>query len=301
MRTKISIILTLLIFFAMPVYSQNTIDKIENNIFGMTYANESEQKRIERLEKSIYGAIQSGNINSRLTKLSKDLSADEIGNEIEPSKYTEFEEEETADGTVDYPLINEFEKKVFNKEYKNKKLDVRLSELEKKVFNKTYPTESLNERTDRLKSAIQVNKQTKDMDEYMDYLTEMPKSYEEYFSTPYSNNYSKPMKFAEKEFEKELSAGDSAKVSKILNTLEKKILKKTYQHDNNEERLERLEENMFNTSFPQDKFETRLERLALAYQATKTSKKYDTNKLSQHMATAMQVGMFLLMILAMVL
>lgn len=299
MKTKTIIFFFLLV--GMPVFAQSNIDKLENNLFGMTYSNESEQKRIERLEKNIYGAIQNGNINNRLNKISKDLSADEMGNEIEPTKFTEFETEEVADNTVDYPLINEFERKIFNQEYKNKNLNARLSELEKKVFNKTYPNDSLNERTDRLKTAIHINKQTQNMNDYMDYLTEMPKSYQEYFSTPYSNNYSQQTNFAEKEFEKELSSGDRAKVSKILNTLEKKILKRTYQHDSNEERIERLEENMFSTSFPQDKMEARLERLALAYQATRTSKKYDTNKLSQHMATAMQVGMFLLMILAMVL
>lgn len=305
MKLKISILLMLFMFLAMPAFSQNIIDKLENNMFGMNYTNENEQKRIERLEKNIYGAIQNGNINSRLNKLSKDLSADEMGKEIEPTKFTEFENEEVADNTVDYPLINEFEKKIFNQEYKNKNLNVRLSELEKKVFNKTYPNDSLNERTERLKTAIHIKKQThNDMDDYMNALTEMPKSYQDYFSNPYPKNYddySQSTNFAEKEFEKELSSGDKAKIGKIINTLEKKILKKTYPNDNNMERLERLEENMFNTSFPQDKIEARLERLALAYQATRTSNKYDTNKLSQHMATAMQIGMFLLMILAMVL
>ncbi len=299
--------LLLIIFLSMPCFAQSysAIDKLENNMFGMTYSGEKDEKRIERLEKNIYGAIQSGNLNARLSNLSKDMSAEQIGQEIEPAKFTEFEEQE--DNTVDYPLINEFEKKVFNQEFKTKNLNNRITNLEKKVFNKTYQNEDFNTRTDRLKSAIQISSKPKEPEDFTEYMTEMPKSYQEYFSTPYSNNssdnfydYELP-KTVKQEYKNTMSQSDNQKVTKILNTLEKKILKRTYQNDNNEERLERLEENMFNTSFPQDKIEARLERLALAYQATKTSKKYDTNKFSQHMATAMQVGVFLLMILAMVL
>lgn len=273
----------LLFFLYMPVFAQSysTLDKIEESLFGMTYSGEGEKSRIERLEKNIYGNIQNGNLQTRLNTLSKDMSADLIGQEIEPTKYTEFEEQE--DNTVDYPIIDEIERQTFNKVYNNKKLEKRLSDLEQKIFKKTYSNDDLNTRTERLKIAVPTHY------DYTDNLNE----YNALNNFDFQN-------FNIKEKPEQIKTYDK-NVGKILTALEKKIFKKTYLNEDEETRTERLEERMFNTSFPQDNIEARLERLALAYQATKTSKKYDTNKLSQHMATAMQVGMFLLMILAMVL
>ena len=57
----------------------NTISKIENSIYGFDYSKDSTQKRVERLEKTIYGKANTGDINKRLTKLSGDISADVIG------------------------------------------------------------------------------------------------------------------------------------------------------------------------------------------------------------------------------
>lgn len=276
----------LLCFLYMPVFAQSysTLDKIEDSLFGMTYSGEGEKSRIERLEKNIYGKVQNGNLQTRFNTLSKDISADLIGQEIEPTKYTEFEEQE--DNTVEYPIIDEIERQTFNKVYKNKKLEKRLSDLEQKIFKKTYSNDDLNTRTERLKIAVPTHY---DYNQFGDNLNDYNAL----------NNFDF-QKFNIKEKTEQTKTYDK-NVGKILTALEKKILKKTYLNEDEETRTERLEENMFNTSFPNDNIEARLERLALAYQATKTSKKYDTNKLSQHMATAMQVGMFLLMILAMVL
>jgi hypothetical protein len=270
-------LITIVLCSCMPVLAQSysPIEKLENSLFGMTYPNDNEQKRIERLEKNIYGAIQTGNVNSRIEHLSKDLNVDLMGQEITPSKYTEFEEKE--DNSVDYPVINEIERQIFNKEFKNQKLEKRLSNIEQKVFNKVYTNEDLSTRTERLKSVIAVK-------------TNEPEDYE------VENTYN-TLSMAQPTIDKKYSSN----INKILNAMEKKIFKHTYSNESEDVRIERLEENMFNTSFPQDSIESRLERLALAYQATKTSKKYDTNKISQHVGTAMQVGMFLLMILAMVL
>ena len=66
-------------------------------------------------------------------------------------------------------------------------------------------------------------------------------------------------------------------------------------------RLSRLESTMFGTTFATDSENDRLRRISSAYKATKSASKYDSNKFSQNMATAMQIGTLLLMILACVL
>lgn len=279
---KKTIIFLIFLTLCMPAQAQSysAIDKMENTMFGMTYENENDKSRIERLEKNIYGEIKQGNINTRINNLSKDLHTDILEEETKPSLYTEFEntEEEIADSSVDYPLINDFEKKIFKKEFKNQDLKQRLLQLEQNVFNTTFPQDDLHTRTNRLKAAIQIEEKPIETQYYNESLSQITP--QEFSNTPEKYD---------------------ANVTKVLKTLEKKVLKKTYTNQDEETRLERLEEHIFNTSFPQDSIESRLQRLAFAYQATKSSQKYDTNKFSQHMSTAVQVGAFLLMILAMIL
>ena len=66
-------------------------------------------------------------------------------------------------------------------------------------------------------------------------------------------------------------------------------------------RLSRLENAMFGTEFSNDDNETRAQRISSAYRAQKSANKYDNNKFSQNMATAMQIGTILLMVLACIL
>ncbi len=48
---------------------KNTLSSLEKKIFNKTYENESTQNRIQRLEKSVLGANQSGNLTSRIETL----------------------------------------------------------------------------------------------------------------------------------------------------------------------------------------------------------------------------------------
>lgn len=86
-----------------------------------------------------------------------------------------------------------------------------------------------------------------------------------------------------------------------LAALEKKIFKHSFPNDTVPNRLTRLELKIFNSAFYEDDEQTRIDRIASAYQAQKTSHKYDSNKFQQHMSTAVEIGAILLMILAAVL
>ena len=86
-----------------------------------------------------------------------------------------------------------------------------------------------------------------------------------------------------------------------ITTVENSILKRSYQHDDTRNRLSRLENAMFGTQFSQDDDETRLNRISSAFRAQKSASKYDSNKFSQNMSTAIQIGSMLLMILACIL
>ena len=58
---------------------------------------------------------------------------------------------------------------------------------------------------------------------------------------------------------------------------------------------------MFGTEFSNEDAQTRIKRLNSANKAKKSKPKYDSQKFSQHMSTAMEIGAMILMILAMVL
>ena len=86
-----------------------------------------------------------------------------------------------------------------------------------------------------------------------------------------------------------------------ISTVEKKLLKQNYNQDTLENRLARIEEYMFGTVFDSDDNETRANRISSAYNAQKSSGKYDSNKFAQSMTTGVQIGMLILMVLACIL
>ena len=91
------------------------ISKIETEIFGFDYLNDELKTRVYRLEKAIYGKELSGDLNSRIKKISSDILADQIGQEIAPKEDSFLEEEQVADNNVNYPIVDEIEMKLFMK------------------------------------------------------------------------------------------------------------------------------------------------------------------------------------------
>ena len=65
--------------------------------------------------------------------------------------------------------------------------------------------------------------------------------------------------------------------------------------------LSQLEYETFGTEFSNEDTATRIKRLNSVSKAKKSTSKYDSNKFSQRMSTAMEIGAMILMILAMVL
>ena len=78
-------------------------------------------------------------------------------------------------------------------------------------------------------------------------------------------------------------------------------MKQNYNADTMDNRLARVEQYMFGTVFDSDDQQTRLDRISSAYNAQKSSGKYDSNKFAQNMTTGVQIGMLILMVLACIL
>lgn len=282
------------------------LTKMEKSLFGVDYTTQGDDARVKRIEEMVYGASSSNPMPQRINKLKADLAVDAIDQQIKP-KRDSFEEDQDsvvekipkADSNINYPIINELEKSVFNKEFKTIEVTQRLSNLEQNVFKKTY-NDDLNSRVDRLKMAVMPEKnfpadsgndESSNYDSQDDITGAASQASDDYLGIPnYNRNNSVKDDYR-----------GSASIDVPLAAIERKVLRKSFPDDTVSNRLSRLELNIFTSTFPDDDEQIRLDRIASAYQAKKTSKKYDGNKFAQHAAAAMQIGAIVLMILAAIL
>lgn len=267
-----------------------TLSKIENDIFGFDYPKDNSTNRVSRLEKTVYGKVSSGDINKRIKKLSGDISADVIGLEIEPVKDTFLAEENAKeDSNVSYPLVDEIEKNIFKKTYKNRDFHSRIVAIEKKLFGKIYDVDDYSTRMDRIKEKMNMgttiaSSTPKNDSFYGDgsyYNDDMINSMD--LSGTSRSRFGNP--FGQRNYtRKYANYGDNFEASKNL-----------------DDELAKMEYDTFGTEFSNESTHSRLKRLNSVNQAKKSSRKYDSQKFSQHMSTAMEIGAMILMILAMVL
>ena len=310
---KILLVFTILLAFNSAFAANSILDKIEKSIYGFTFTNESDLSRVNRIEEKVYGKVQIGNTDSRIAKLSKDLNAEQMGKEIEPKEdtfmneddYITYEKEPDSAKTMDYPAINELEKQVFKKEFKTQNIKTRLSNLEQKTFNKTYDNDDLSTRVDRLKAQIKPQSFISNgmhQQENSFYTKPIDKLAQNYHLDSYGDDFD----FDYDKYNNSRNYNDtntSTQSTKPLNLskIEKQIYHKKFDNEPTSARLTRIETSVFGTSFPNDSDSERMQRLSSAIQAQKSTSRYDSDKWNRNMATAFQIGTFILMVLACIL
>lgn len=299
------------------------ITPIENSFYGVDYAEEKDEIRLQRLEETVYGEAKSGDVKTRLNKLRQDISADLIGKEIEArpdtfaddspkttysDSYTDRQtpKEPTVykeDSSVSYPVVDTMEQIVFKKEYKNSDINNRLTKLEQEVYNQIYPSDDLYTRVDRLKKSLLIE-EDKYLANYQDVFSDDNPNYQEF--EDYQPNYHRDNGTRQdytgiggNSSRYDYTYNDNKTVS--LDDIEKSVLKRRYKNDDVDTRLSRIENKLFQTDFREDNNKTRLERITMAHNAQKASGGYRGAGLQEKMVTVMQIGMTVLMILAMVL
>ena len=278
------------------------LDNLENSLYGFTYTTSDDASRLSRIEESVYGQSKPNkSVNERIASLKKDMSADLIGQEITPKEDTFAEDEykyndkiaeekmPPAGANVDYPSVNELEQQIFKQQFKNQDLNSRLAKLEKEALGQTFETDAFSSRVERLQAKIKPESLMENKIAQDEGTIPLDKDYS-------LSGYEPP------EFDYDAYNTRNKKSEKVnLASVEKSIFKHSFNNENMNSRLARLESTMFGTTFDSDTQEDRLRRISSAYKAQKTASRYDSNKFSQNMATAMQIGTILLMILACVL
>lgn len=300
-KILLSIILANLLFAPCVFAASNTeiLNKIENSLFGFEYNGDDETTRVTRIEENVYGTASNGAINQRIAKLNKDLGAELYGQEIEPCEDTLAREEEqrevlsSQEANIDYPVINELEKSVFNKEFKNLGVKDRLAQLENKVFTKSYASDDLSTRVDRLREQVRPQGLEQSLANAVD-------TYHVSGYYPPAIDYDgMSIGGSSTSFNDDSFTFSGKKVN--LSTVENALYHQNFKNETMSNRLSRVEQSMFGENFADEDEKTRIGRISSAFNASKSAKKYDSNKFTQNMATAMQIGTMILMILACIL
>jgi hypothetical protein len=293
------ILIILLIFLMIPpanalVSTSDSITAIENSVFGYDYKNESEIKRLERLEQHLYGQKKSGDVLKRIQNIQNDtgFTSKEEKAFQKPSstaqktptmKNAQNQQNEMMnlkeDSSVEYPIVDKMEQEIFKTTYKNENIYNRLNRLEEKVFKKTS-NEDLNSRVNKLSTVVISSASKRREQDSFNYTDREMNNY-------YANSGMQQI--------------DNSNLPFELSVLEEELLKRTYANENTALRLNRIEQKLFNRNFPNDNDVMRLQRALVAYDAKKNSYKYDSNRRMQNMATMTQLSGILLMILAMIL
>lgn len=273
--------------FAASKTQNAEISKIENDIYGFDYINDELKNRVSRLEKSIYGKENTGDLTQRIKKLANDITADQIGLEIEPVEDTFKENEVIADNTVNYPIVDEIEMKVFNKTFKNRDFHTRIVTIERELFGKIYDVDDYSKRMDRIKAEVLPERLAREKVFGYDNTDESINSLD--LSGLNSNRFAGRMPYGQENYTRPYAnygdmAGGAYPVDDSLN-----------------QELAQLEYNTFGTEFSNEDTQTRIKRLNSVNKAQKSSSRYDNAKFQQRMSTAMEIGAMILMILAMVL
>lgn len=273
------------------------LSKMEKSIFNMTYDQQTDDIRLKRIEENIYGSTSTKPIEIRISRLSKDLSTNLIGHEIKPKRDSFLADDEIImekpNEDMNFSIVNNLEKKVFQHEFKALDIANRLSALEVQVFKKCYSTDDVSTRINRLQGAVFYNRILAEGDkiEPMPKLCKSPliieKAKEDKIN-PATNFSLKEQKM------------DSDSHIRLV-SLEKALFSKVFSKERNSDRLARLETSVFQSTFPEDDSETRLHRIEGAQDAQRSIKKYKDNKAYKQVTTAVEIGTIILLILPLLL
>jgi len=292
-KNFVFISILIILFFFVPIEAHGAIkpqvaeiSKIENEIFGFDYINDELKNRVTRLEKTIYGKESTGDLNYRIKKLATDITAEQIGLEIDPVEDT-FNEEVLADSSVNYPIVDEIEMKLFQKTYKNRDFHTRIVTIERELFGKIYDVEDYSKRMDRIKAEVMPERLAREKVFGYDNSNDVISSVD--LSGLNASRFSGRMPYGQENYTRPYANyGDYTGGASPLN-------------DNLDDELAQLEYSTFGTEFSNEDTPTRIKRLDSVNKAKKSSSRYDSAKFQQRMSTAMEIGAMLLMILAMVL
>ncbi len=288
------------------------LTKIESSLWDLNYQNETNEVRLKRIENEVFGTTNSkSSIQDRINKLNTALGLESLAEAKAPASELYMDE----NPNVNYPVVDMLEMQLLGQNYKKENIYKRLERLEGKVFGNAQKGD-LAQRTDNLKAKIAISRPSSSLPsyqtgEYYQPQTQGGQGAQEYsFGDDFTEDdvIAKSRSDAQKRNRKAQNDNYSydygyggSDVSLQIAGLENSLFGQTYSYDPMAVRLNRLERRIFQRDFASDDEYSRISRLQAASTAKKTAKYYDNNKFQKFASTGMQLGTFVLMILALLL
>lgn len=249
----------------------DTLAPYEQMLFSHSYLDESVSERLNRLESSVYGEPQTGEVPVRQSRLIQTLSAARktvpfmapavpvpATDGTSPNRETDAHQTDASNpadtafdaalpDATDYPTLIALEREVFGRDFIREDIAHRLTRLEKKVFGQNYPQVAFVDRVDKLLSrypnlSSEKNRFSQAQDGSSSTLRDLPED---------------PGQFI----------GSGRDVYSKIDALEKRFFNgKTMPNDLLTQRLERLEGQAFNRNYNGESVDTRLNRLLKGFE-----------------------------------
>lgn len=147
------------------------IDTLEYQLFKGTYEKENIYKRLERLEKKIFGSSQEGDLATRTDKLKAYIKKDAVAQNPEyyvEKRYTPTPDIEQYMGSQNkyensdvYIQLAGLETILFSKTYSQDPVGLRLNRLERKIFQRDFSSDDDFIRIQRLQAAANAQRTAK--------------------------------------------------------------------------------------------------------------------------------------------
>lgn len=147
------------------------IDVLEQQMFNTTYEKENIYKRLERLEKKIFGSSQDGDLMSRTDRLNAYIRKDAVAQN--PNTYTQQPYSTTKnigeymgsqnkyENTDAFIQLAGLETVIFSKTYSQDPVGLRLNRLERKIFQRDFSSDDDYLRLQRLQAAANAKQTAK--------------------------------------------------------------------------------------------------------------------------------------------
>lgn len=255
----------------------DNLDKLETKLFQHTYAKDTPEDRLGRLENLIFGQNEKGSVDERVAALLKavpntDQPSDVGANKGENTggassaptgsqnnaglKQAQRSSEDEVSDQSQYPAVTAMETKLFGKDYADEPIKDRLVRLENKALGHASISDDLSERVDNLKQAtgIDVAKKPGSMSDWLedndDMLRQQPRAaagdvYQDMQRSSSSDGYTFNSPYFPDQPTHTPVSIKSFGLSQQVTALEHEVFHKTYEHDPLPARLNRLETTVF--------------------------------------------------------
>lgn len=140
------------------------LSSFEDRFFAHTFSDESDSRRLDRIERVVYGSRRSGDVQQRLNRLMMDVPVISTSTNpaMPPAAATNQNSNDDDDQDPatpeqaynDYPTVTALEEEILGKTYEQLSVQQRLSQLEVKAFGQASSSDDLAARVDRLRQYV---------------------------------------------------------------------------------------------------------------------------------------------------